>query len=132
MLERFARLIEPTLVETPPDPWSLAPRQLLKLAQLAGASARLGPRRRQRHRDSDRRRQSHPRRWFESEVLKTTLSTDAIIGAFATPSMPGTAYVLFPPRDGGVRRRARGVGIRARRHGRAVERPRRPRHASAA
>ena len=34
-------------------------------------------------------------RWFESEVLKTTLSTDAIIGAFATPSMPGTAYVLF-------------------------------------
>src|SRR5208337_1211419 len=34
-------------------------------------------------------------RWFESEVLKTSLSTDAIIGALATPSMPGTAYVLF-------------------------------------
>jgi phytoene dehydrogenase-like protein len=34
-------------------------------------------------------------RWFESEVLKTTISTDAIIGAFATPAMPGTAYVLF-------------------------------------
>src|SRR5205809_7453190 len=34
-------------------------------------------------------------RWFESEEVKTTISTDAIIGAFATPSMPGTAYVLF-------------------------------------
>src|SRR6202023_2916299 len=34
-------------------------------------------------------------RWFESEELKGTLATDAIIGAFASPSMPGTAYVLF-------------------------------------
>src|SRR5207302_3614762 len=34
-------------------------------------------------------------RWFESEQLKVTLATDAVIGAFATPSMPGTAYVLF-------------------------------------
>src|SRR5438552_743875 len=34
-------------------------------------------------------------RWFESEEVKTTISTDAIIGAMATPSMPGTAYVLF-------------------------------------
>jgi phytoene dehydrogenase-like protein len=34
-------------------------------------------------------------RWFESEELKGTLATDAIIGAFAAPSMPGTAYVLF-------------------------------------
>lgn len=34
-------------------------------------------------------------RWFESEVLRGTLATDAIIGAFAAPSMPGTAYVLL-------------------------------------
>src|SRR5205807_5940829 len=34
-------------------------------------------------------------RWFESEQLKVTLATDAVIGAFASPSMPGTAYVLF-------------------------------------
>ena len=33
-------------------------------------------------------------RWFESEVLKATLATDAIIGTFAPPSAPGTAYVL--------------------------------------
>src|SRR5204863_6027295 len=34
-------------------------------------------------------------RWFESEQVKATLATDAIIGAFAAPSQPGTAYVLF-------------------------------------
>jgi phytoene dehydrogenase-like protein len=34
-------------------------------------------------------------RWFESDVLKATLATDAIIGAMASPSTPGTAYVLF-------------------------------------
>ncbi|MCX5723778.1 MAG: NAD(P)/FAD-dependent oxidoreductase, partial [Nitrospirae bacterium] len=34
-------------------------------------------------------------RWFESEELKSTLATDAIIGAMASPSTPGTAYVLF-------------------------------------
>ena len=34
-------------------------------------------------------------RWFESEELKATLATDAVIGAMASPSMPGTAYVLF-------------------------------------
>ena len=33
--------------------------------------------------------------WFENEVLKTTLGTDAVIGAWATPDMPGTAYVLL-------------------------------------
>jgi phytoene dehydrogenase-like protein len=34
-------------------------------------------------------------RYFESEPLKATLATDAIIGAFAAPSSPGSAYVLL-------------------------------------
>src|SRR5262249_20544799 len=34
-------------------------------------------------------------RWFESEELKATLATDAVIGAMAAPSAAGTAYVLF-------------------------------------
>lgn len=34
-------------------------------------------------------------RWFESDVLKATLATDAIIGAFQPPSAPGTGYVLL-------------------------------------
>ncbi|MGZ3650538.1 MAG: phytoene desaturase family protein [Bdellovibrionota bacterium] len=33
--------------------------------------------------------------WFESEELKVTLATDAVIGANAGPSTPGTSYVLF-------------------------------------
>ncbi len=33
--------------------------------------------------------------WFESEELKVTLATDAVIGANASPSSPGTSYVLF-------------------------------------
>jgi len=34
-------------------------------------------------------------RWFESDVLKATLATDAIIGNFQSISAPGTAYVLL-------------------------------------
>src|SRR6185295_6515689 len=34
-------------------------------------------------------------RWFESDVLKGTLATDAIIGTFQSISAPGTAYVLL-------------------------------------
>ncbi len=34
-------------------------------------------------------------RYFESEPLKATLATDAIIGAFAAPGTPGSAYVLM-------------------------------------
>ena len=34
-------------------------------------------------------------RWFESDVLISTLATDAIIGTFQPISAPGTAYVLL-------------------------------------
>src|SRR5581483_2543725 len=95
LLERLARFIEPTLMETPPDPWSARPRDLLNMLRLGRRFLALGA--------------EGPRliefitgaarpildRWFESEPLKVTLATDAIIGAFAAPSMPGTAYVLF-------------------------------------
>src|SRR3989442_8845728 len=95
MLERIARFIEPTLLETPPDPWSLRPANLLRLGTLGWRFVRLG-------RDGPQALEiltGAPRpildRWFESEQLKVTLATDAIIGAMASPSTPGTAYVLF-------------------------------------
>src|SRR6184192_650465 len=95
MLERVADFIEPTLLRTPPNPWSLAPRDLLQLAGLGWRFLRLG-------RDGPRALEiltgaARPilDRWFESEELKIALATDAIIGAMASPSMPGTAYVLF-------------------------------------
>jgi phytoene dehydrogenase-like protein len=95
MLERVADFLEPTLTMTPPSPWSLRPGNLLQLARLGLAFARLGP-------DGQKAVEilagaATPilDRWFESEQLKVTLATDAIIGAMASPSMPGTAYVLF-------------------------------------
>jgi len=94
-LERIARFVEPTLLETPPDPWSLRPGNVLRLGKLGWRFARLG-------RDGPAALEiltgaARPilDRWFESEQLKVTLATDAIIGAMASPSTPGTAYVLF-------------------------------------
>uniref|UniRef100_A0A673AKK4 Pyridine nucleotide-disulfide oxidoreductase domain-containing protein 2 n=1 Tax=Sphaeramia orbicularis TaxID=375764 RepID=A0A673AKK4_9TELE len=34
-------------------------------------------------------------RWFESEPLRATLATDAVIGAMTSPSTPGSGYVLL-------------------------------------
>src|SRR5690349_11351356 len=95
MLERVADFLEPTLIMTPPNPWSLRPSNLMQLAKLGLAFVKLGT-------DGQRAVEiltgaATPilDRWFESEQLKVTLATDAIIGAMASPSMPGTAYVLF-------------------------------------
>jgi phytoene dehydrogenase-like protein len=34
-------------------------------------------------------------RWFESETVKAAFAFDGIVGAYAAPSTPGTAYVLL-------------------------------------
>jgi phytoene dehydrogenase-like protein len=90
-----ADFLEPTLVQTPPNPWSLRPGNLIQLAKMGLAFLKLGH-------DGQKAVEilagaATPilDRWFESEQLKVTLATDAIIGAMASPSMPGTAYVLF-------------------------------------
>jgi len=95
MLERVADVIEPTLTQTPPnlirpglgDLWSLFKlgRVVRGLGSAAGEAVEIltGPAR------------TILDRWFESEELKSTLATDAVIGAMAAPSMPGTAYVLI-------------------------------------
>lgn len=33
--------------------------------------------------------------WFESDIVKGAFAFDGIVGAYASPSMPGTAYVLL-------------------------------------
>ena len=97
MLERVADLVEPTIthdarrtccgrgspVSAPFSPW-------------AGASAAwaAAPRRRWTSSTGAARDRSWTAGSSPSE-LKSTLATDAIIGAMASPSMPGTAYVLF-------------------------------------
>ena len=96
MLERAADFVEPTLTMTPPDLWRPRVRDLKTAFTLVRAFRRLG---------ADAAGETVEiltgaartilDRWFESEELKATLATDAIIGAMASPSMPGTAYVLF-------------------------------------
>ena len=99
LLDRVARFIEPTLTITPPNlqrgsvpqrlraAWDALPL-LLRMQALAaevpeavellvGSATRILD------------------RWFESDQLKATLATDAIIGTLAPPSAPGTAYVLL-------------------------------------
>jgi phytoene dehydrogenase-like protein len=95
LLDRTARVIEPLLDAPAFDPakprWSdLGPllsagRAVFGLrSDLARAAALLlGPAR------------TALESWFESEPLRSTLATDAIIGAWAAPSTPGTGYVLF-------------------------------------
>lgn len=95
MLERIVEFVEPTLDRPPPDFASRRWRDLLELMRLAWRFRRLG-------RDIPHlvRMLAGPASamlddWFESEELKATLATDAIIGAMAAPSTPGTAYVLL-------------------------------------
>src|ERR1051326_6381481 len=83
------------LVQTPPNPWSLSPANLFGLGKTAWHFRKLGADARQAIEILTGAANPILDRWFESEELKVTLSTDAIIGAMATPSMPGTAYVLF-------------------------------------
>jgi phytoene dehydrogenase-like protein len=95
MLERVAAVVEPTLTMTPPDLLRPGPRDLLKLLRLGRAFRRLGADAGEAVEILTGAARPILDRWFESEALKATLATDAIIGAMASPSMPGTAYVLF-------------------------------------
>src|SRR5437868_5357816 len=95
MLERVADFLEPTLMMTPPNPWSFRPGNLVQLAKLGLAFVKLGTDGQKAVEILTGAATPILDRWFESEQLKVTLATDAIIGAMASPSMPGTAYVLF-------------------------------------
>src|SRR5947209_4235943 len=96
MLERVADVIEPTLIETPPNLLRPGLRDLWRLWKLGRRFRALGS---AGMAEAVEVLTGPARpildRWFESEELKATLATDAIIGAMAAPSMPGTAYVLF-------------------------------------
>ena len=106
MLERVAQVLEPLLNQAAPDPLPLS-RQWRKI----GMAKRL----RDTHKVFGLYRAltqlgdeipaavelltgaARPllERWFEADVLRATLATDAIIGAFASISAPGTAYILL-------------------------------------
>lgn len=94
-LDRIARGVEPLLDAPPPDPSRPRLIDLPPLARSLRAAWRL-----RRELPDALSLLLGPARptleaWFESEPLRGTLATDALIGAWASPSSPGTGYVLF-------------------------------------
>ena len=92
----MARFVKPVLDMTPPDPLTLDPRELMKLLFLGNRFRRLS--------DDDRYNQVQLMtmsasdfldQWFETDVLKATMSASGIIGTFLGVRSPGTAYVLL-------------------------------------
>ncbi len=94
-LERVASVVEPLLDDAPPSFSGLGPRNLVRWGRLGRAALRLGGRIPEALRLLLGPARAILEDHFESEPLRSTLATDAIIGAFASPSMPGTGYVLF-------------------------------------
>jgi phytoene dehydrogenase-like protein len=95
MLTRIADFLEPLLEQTPPDPFG-GMWDAIRLGRIGWKFRKLG-----RHVAEEAVEiltgAATPilNRRFESDELKATIATDAVIGAFAPPSHPGTAYVLF-------------------------------------
>jgi phytoene dehydrogenase-like protein len=92
----MCRFVKPILGMVPPDPASLNPKDLSKLLSLVN---------RFRHLPSDDRYNlvqlmtmsaaDFLDQWFETDVLKATMSASGIIGTFLGVRSPGTAYVLL-------------------------------------
>ncbi|MCA9235526.1 MAG: NAD(P)/FAD-dependent oxidoreductase [Planctomycetales bacterium] len=106
LLERVAETLEPALGESAPDPLPLPDswrkigfgkrlRDGKKLWGLYGALKNLGADMPEAIELLTAAARPILDRWFESDVLKATLATDAIIGAFTSISSPGSAYVLL-------------------------------------
>jgi phytoene dehydrogenase-like protein len=95
MLERVADVIEPTLLMRPPNLLRPGLRDLWNLLKLGRSFRKMGPGLSEAIEILTGPARTILDRWFESEQVKATLATDAVIGAMASPSMPGTAYVLF-------------------------------------
>ncbi|HET9031057.1 MAG TPA: NAD(P)/FAD-dependent oxidoreductase [Candidatus Aquilonibacter sp.] len=95
MLERVASVIEPTLIEIPPNVLRPGIGDLFTMGKLGRSMQKLGPAMNEAIEILTGAARPILDRWFESEQFKATIATDAIIGAFMSPSMPGTAYVLF-------------------------------------
>jgi phytoene dehydrogenase-like protein len=95
LLSQLAEFVEPLLMTTPPDPLSNKLGNLWNLAKLGLQARGMGENVYEKLRVLSQSSTDFLDRWFESDELKSTLAIDGIIGAFAAPSTPGTAYVLL-------------------------------------
>ncbi len=94
MLDGAARILEPLLDAPPPDPARPRWRDLAPVSRAARAALAMRRELPQALRLLLGPARSAIESWFESEPLRSTLATDAVIGAWASPSTPGTGYVL--------------------------------------
>jgi len=92
----MGRFVKPLLGMTPPDPTSLNPKDLMNLLFLGRRFQKLP------HEDKYNQVQLMTMsavdfldQWFETDVLKATMSASGIIGTFLGVRSPGTAYVLL-------------------------------------
>jgi phytoene dehydrogenase-like protein len=95
-MQAMCRFVKPILSMVPPDPATLNPKELMKLLFLG--------RRFQDMTSEDKYNQVQLMtmsaidfldQWFETDVLKATMSASGIIGTFLGVRSPGTAYVLL-------------------------------------
>src|ERR1700739_1250394 len=95
-MQAMCRFVKPILSMVPPDPTTLNPRELMKLLFIG--------RRFQGMSSYDKYNQVQLMtmsaidfldQWFETDVLKATMSASGIIGTFLGVRSPGTAYVLL-------------------------------------
>ncbi len=95
-MQAMCRFVKPILSMVPPDPATLNPKELMKLLFLG--------RRFQGLSGEDKYNQVQLMtmsavdfldQWFETDVLKATMSASGIIGTFLGVRSPGTAYVLL-------------------------------------
>ncbi|HEX9638059.1 MAG TPA: NAD(P)/FAD-dependent oxidoreductase [Acidobacteriota bacterium] len=101
--ERFGKLmfhmamsVKPILSMIPPDPTSLAPGNLLQLYRLGKHFQGLGEERfHLLYKMMTMGASDFLDQWFESPVLKGTMSCSGIIGTFLGPRSPGSAYVML-------------------------------------
>jgi phytoene dehydrogenase-like protein len=96
MMTPMCRFVKPILSMIPPDPTTLNPRDLKQLHFLMQRFRELSSDERytlvqlMTMRSADFLDQ-----WFETDVLKATMSASGIIGTFLGIRSPGTAYVLL-------------------------------------
>ncbi len=106
LLERVAATLEPVLGEAAPDPLPLPTswrkigigkrlRDAKKVLDMHQAMKSLGADLPEAVELLTGAARPILERWFETDVLRATLATDAIIGAFTSISSPGSAYVLL-------------------------------------
>lgn len=94
-IEELVSFVQPLLMMVPPDPSSRSVADVMGSLKLLFKAKGLGADMYEHLRVFSMSVADYLDQWFESNPIKTRMATDGIIGAWAGPYQPGTAYVLF-------------------------------------